>query len=159
MDLPRSMTKDTTMQTSVKEAVLSEKNAPQEKCSEVAEARPTAAELEEKFMAALQRLAGPGVELTEEKVRELIASLTPEQRQELRAEGQGLRSELLRSADDYHDELQQFRKELNNMSEKSDLPVEKDGEHLTKKVVSCSRVDTDIPLRSNVLGRHSTSYG
>ena len=113
-----------------------------------AERKQAVAEKEAKFMAALQRFVGPDVELTEDKVREVIQTLTPEQRQELMSEGQELKEELL-TGDGHDQEVALFRKEVNDRAEKADLPVEKDGEHLTKKV----RPSTSAPLAPARLAR------
>jgi len=101
------------------------------------QSKQSVADKEAKFMAALQRMVGPDVELTDAKVREVIGTLTPEQRAELVSEGQDLREELVTG--DHEDAVQLFRKEVNDRAEKSDLPVEKDGEHLAKKVQSFMR--------------------
>mmetsp|Transcript_20819 Transcript_20819/g.49882 ORF Transcript_20819/g.49882 Transcript_20819/m.49882 type:complete len:467 (+) Transcript_20819:41-1441(+) len=103
---------------------------------------PSVADKEAKFMAALQRHVGAGVELTEDKVRETIAAMTPEQRQELMSEGHDLKKELL-TGNGHEEELQLFKKELNDRAEKADLPVEQDGDHLTRKVVSFMQRSSD----------------
>ena len=51
-------------------------------------------------------------------------------------EGKALKAELHSRPDDYSDEIEVFRDELNKRAEASDLPVEKDGEHLGKKIVA-----------------------
>ena len=110
------------------------KAAPEGKVIETAESKQTVAYKDAKFLAALQRFVGADVELTEEKVRATIASMTPEQREALMTEGQDLKEELLTNSSEHEEELQLFRKEINDRAEQADLPVEKDGEHLTKKV-------------------------
>ena len=105
-----------------------------DKVVESAADKQSVADKEAKFLAALQRFVGADVELTEEKVRETIASMTPEQREELMSEGQSLKEELLTNSGEHEEELQLFRKEINARAEQADLPVEKDGDHLTKKV-------------------------
>lgn len=114
------------------------------------QAKASVADKEARFMAALQKFVGPDVELTEEKVRETIASMTPEQRQELMAEGQDLKTELLTSGE-HEEELQLFRKEVNDRAEQADLPVEKDGEHLSKKVVAFMQGSADAMPTSYIL--------
>jgi len=126
------------------------KTSPEGKVMQPAERKQMVAEKEAKFMAALQRFVGPDVELTEDKVREVIQTLTPEQRQELMSEGQDLKEELL-TGDGHDEEVALFRKEVNDRAEKADLPVEKDGEHLTKKVLSFMQGSSDAMPVANVL--------
>ena len=107
------------------------------------------ADMESKFMQALQKEMGD-VEITEESVREYIAKMTPEQRQRLSAEGQDLKTELLTNSE--HDqELQVFRNELNSKAEAAGLPVEKDGEHLGKKLLAHMRTTNEAPSHLLVL--------
>ena len=96
-----------------------------------------AEETEAQFMAALAREIGvPQEELTDEAVRAAMAKLSPAQLQKLAEEGKALKAELHSRPDDYSDEIEVFRDELNKRAEASDLPVEKDGEHLGKKIVA-----------------------
>jgi len=66
------------------------------------------------------------------------------------SEGQDLKEELLTN-DDHEESLQLFRKEVNDRAEKADLPVEKDGDHLTKKVVGFMLSSSDAMPTSFVL--------
>ena len=103
-------------------------------------------EMESNFMAALQRAVGD-VELTEENVRKAIAQMTPEERQKLQLEGQGLKQEILTSSE-CSAEQEVFRKEVNERAAAAGLPVEKDGEHLGKKVrlARASKCCAHLPL-------------
>lgn len=113
------------------------------------EKKTEVADMESKFMQALQKEMGD-VEITEESVREYIAKMTPEQRQRLSAEGQDLKTELLTNSE--HDqELQVFRNELNSKAEAAGLPVEKDGEHLGKKLLAHMRTTNEAPSHLLVL--------
>ena len=101
------------------------------------EEKRAAEETEAQFMAALAREIGvPQEELTDEAVRAAMAKLSPAQLQKLAEEGKALKAELHSRPDDYSDEIEVFRDELNKRAEASDLPVEKDGEHLGKKIVA-----------------------
>lgn len=100
-------------------------------------------------MKALQREMGD-VEITEESVREYIAKMTPEQRLRLQNEGKDLKRELLTN-DDHKEELQVFRKEVNAKAEAAGLPVEKDGEHLGRKLLTHMRTSTEAPPHFLVL--------
>ena len=89
-------------------------------------------EKESRFMAALQAMVG-GTELTEEAVRAGIANLTPQQRQQLIAEGQGLKRDLL-TKQEYVEDRHLYFREVNRGADQADLPVDKDGAFLAKKV-------------------------
>lgn len=106
-------------------------------------------DMESKFMQALQKEMGD-VEITEESVREHIAKMTPEQKSRLAAEGQDLKQELLTNGD-HEQELEIFRKELNTKAAAAGLPVEKDGEHLGKKLLGHMRTSTEAPSHLLVL--------
>ena len=110
---------------------------------EEAKPKPDAAQAEAGFMKALQREMGD-VEITEASVREYIAKMTPEQRLRLQNEGKDLKQELLTNTD-HKEELQVFRKEVNAKAEAAGLPVEKDGEHLGRKLLTHMRTSTDAP--------------
>lgn len=99
-------------------------------------------EQEARFLAALQRMTGL-TEVTEDNVRKAMESLTPEQREELAKEGQGLKEELLTNADEHTEELAIFRKEVNERADAADLPIEKDGEHLAKKMIAYMKTSID----------------
>ena len=71
--------------------------------------------------------------LTDEAVRAAMASCRPAT---ARRGGQGAEAELHSRPDDYSDEIEVFRDELNKLGRASDLPIEKDGEHLGKKIVA-----------------------
>ena len=104
------------------------------------EEKRAAEETEAQFMAALAREIGvPQEELTDEAVRAAMAKLSPAQLQKLAEEGKALKAELHSRPDDYSDEIEVFRDELNKRAEASDLPVEKDGEHLGKKIAAYMR--------------------
>ena len=111
--------------------------------------KPDPAEAEAGFMKALQREMGD-VEITEESVREYIAKMTPEQRLRLQNEGKDLKRELLTN-EDHKEELQVFRKEVNAKAEAAGLPVEKDGEHLGRKLLTHMRTSTEAPPHFLVL--------
>ena len=111
--------------------------------------KPDAAEAEAGFMKALQREMGD-VEITEASVREYIAKMTPEQRLRLQNEGKDLKRELLTN-EDHKEELQVFRKEVNAKAEAAGLPVEKDGEHLGRKLLTHMRTSTEAPPHFLVL--------
>lgn len=96
--------------------------------------QPSMQQMEGNFMAALQRMMG-GVELTDENVRAAIAGMSAEQRQQLAREGQDLKRELLTNSD-LTQEQDIYRREVNQRAEAAGLPVEKDGEHLGKKVIA-----------------------
>jgi len=104
---------------------------------------------ESKFMQALQKEMGD-VDITEDSVREYIAKMTPEQKQRLTAEGQDLKEELLTNSD-HEQQLQVFRKEVNSKAEAAGLPVEKDGEHLGKKLLAHMRTSNEAPSHLVVL--------
>ena len=89
---------------------------------------------EARFLAALQAMMGD-VELTDESVRQAIAKMTPEQKQQLMqdAGGQQLKRELLTNEETKQDRSLYF-KEVNRSAEAAGLPVDKDNSHLTKKV-------------------------
>ena len=106
-------------------------------------------DMESKFMQALQKEMGD-VEITEESVREHIAKMTPEQKTRLATEGQDLKQELLTNGD-HEAELDIFRKELNTKAAAAGLPVEKDGEHLGKKLLGHMRTSTEAPSHLLVL--------
>ena len=89
-------------------------------------------EKESRFLSALQAMVG-GVELTEESVRSAIASLTPAQRQQLLAEGQDLKRDLL-TKQEHVEDRNLYIKEVNRSADQADLPVDKDGAFLAKKV-------------------------
>ena len=118
------------------------KQAEEPKAEEV-KSKPDAAEAEAGFMKALQREMGD-VEITEASVREYIAKMTPEQRLRLQNEGKDLKQELLTNSD-HKEELQVFRKEVNAKAEAAGLPVEKDGEHLGRKLLTHMRTSVDAP--------------
>merc|ERR1719285_232690 len=113
------------------------------------------ADMESKFMQALQREMGD-VEITEASVREYIAKMTPEQRERLMSEGKDLKHELLTNSD-HEEELNVFRKELNAKAEAAGLPVEKDGEHLGKKLLAHMRTSTEQPSQLLVLDAIASS--
>jgi len=119
--------------------------------------KETAAAKEARFMAALEKMIGG--EVTEDKLREAIERLTPEQRAELMAEGgNDLKQELVTNPE-HAAELNLFRKEVNGRADAADLPVEKDGEHLAKKIVAFmanSSVALPLPLLRVALA--STPY-
>ena len=102
-----------------------------------------AVDMESRFMKALQEEMGD-VEITEASVREYIAKMTPEQRQRLQSEGKDLKQELVTNTD-HKEELQVFRKEVNAKAEAAGLPVEKDGEHLGRKLLTHMKTSTDSP--------------
>ena len=87
---------------------------------------------EARFLSALQAMVG-GAELTEDSVRSAIASLSPAQRQQLLAEGQDLKRDLLTNQERKEDRNLYF-KEVNNSADQAGLPVDKDGAFLAKKV-------------------------
>jgi len=94
---------------------------------------------EARFLAALQAMMGD-VELTDESVRQAIAKMTPEQKQQLMqdAGGQQLKRELLTNEETKQDRSLYF-KEVNRSAEAAGLPVDKDNSHLTKKVRRAQR--------------------
>jgi len=109
----------------------------------VLEEKTNVLDMESKFMQALQREMGD-VEITEESVREHIAKMTPEQRQRLMSEGKDLKHEILTNSE-HDEELQIFRQEVNAKAEAAGLPVEKDGEHLGRKLLTHMRTTTEAP--------------
>lgn len=118
------------------DAELAQKTADQLKVApaggEQEETKLSVADMESGFMLALQKALG-GSELTEEAVRKAILEMSPEQRAALAKEGSSLKREIL-TKPEYTEEQQMFRSEVNERAEKAGLPVEKDGEHLGKKV-------------------------
>lgn len=94
---------------------------------------------EARFLAALQAMMGD-VELTDESVRQAIAKMTPEQKQQLMqdAGGQQLKRELLTNEETKQDRSLYF-KEVYRSAEAAGLPVDKDNSHLTKKVRRAQR--------------------
>jgi len=114
-------------------------------------------EMESSFMAALQRAIGD-VELTEDNVRKAIAQMTPEERQKLQLEGQGLKQEILTSSE-CEAEQEVFRKEVNERAAAAGLPVEKDGEHLGKKILAFMNTSVEsIPQIVMLSAVASTPY-
>ena len=87
---------------------------------------------EQRFLAALQKMMG-GIELTEENVRDQMAKLTPQQKQELMMEGQDLKRDLM-TKKECQEERTMFFKEVNHNAEQAGMPVSKDNDFLTKKV-------------------------
>lgn len=83
-------------------------------------------------MATLQAMVG-GAELTEETMRSAIASLTPSQRRKLVLESRDLKRELLTKRE-HAEERNIYFKEVNRSADDADLPVDKDGTYLAKKV-------------------------
>lgn len=94
--------------------------------------KPADAEKESRFMATLQEMVG-GAELTEETMRSAIASLSPAQRRKLLSEGRDLKRDLLTKQEHTEDRNLYF-KEVNRSADQADLPVDKDGSYLAKKV-------------------------
>ena len=83
-------------------------------------------------MAALQKMVG-GVELTEDTMRSAIASLTPSQRRQLMMESQDLKRDLM-TKQEHKEDRNLYFKEVNRSADMHDLPVDKDGSYLAKKV-------------------------
>jgi len=83
-------------------------------------------------MTALQRIMG-GAELTDDSVRTAIANLTPAQRQQLLAEGQDLKRDLL-TKQEHAEERNLYFNEVNRSADRAGLPVDKDGAFLAKKI-------------------------
>lgn len=83
-------------------------------------------------MQALQRMVGDA-ELTEDTVRAAIASLTPDQRRQLLVEGQDLKRDILTKEECTEDRNLYF-KEVNRSADQADLPVDKDGSFIAKKI-------------------------
>jgi len=121
------------------------------------EQKLSAAEMETGFMAALQKALG-GSELTEEAVRKAILEMTPEQRAALAKEGSSLKREIL-TKPEYDEEQKMFRSEINERAEKAGLPVEKDGEHLGKKILTFMQTSSEaIPKLTMLSTIASTPY-
>lgn len=93
----------------------------------------TTDEKEQRFMQALKRMMGCTGEPTEEEIRKAITGLTQEQRQELLAEGQDLKKDLLNKPD-LADNRKVFFSEVNTGADQAGMPISKDGEFLAKKV-------------------------
>ena len=108
------------------------------------EEKRTPEEMEAQFMAALAPHLN-GAEPTNENVAAVIEKMTPEQRQALAQQGRGLRSELMSKPQKYADETAAYRKVVNDAAEKQGLPVEKDGEHLGKKIAAFMQAALDRP--------------
>ncbi len=111
------------------------------------EEKRTPEEMEAQFMAALAPHLN-GAEPTNENVAAVIEKMTPEQRQALAAQGRGLRSELMSKPQKYADETAAYRKVVNDAAEKQGLPVEKDGEHLGKKIAAFMQASRRILCES-----------
>jgi hypothetical protein len=99
-------------------------------------------EKEARFMTALQRIMG-GAELTDDSVRTAIANLTPAQRQQLLAEGQDLKRDLL-TKQEHAEERNLYFNEVNRSADRAGLPVDKDGAFLAKKVRCLRRVHPSL---------------
>lgn len=108
-------------------------------------AEPAAEDKEARFLAALQRMMG-GEELTDEGVRSAMASLTSEQRQELLRESKGLKQDLM-TKEEHKDDRVKFLGEINRSAEANDMPVDKDGEFLAKKVQAYMSESSEEPSR------------
>ena len=107
-------------------------------------------------MAALQRMVG-GAELTEDTMRTAIASLTPEQRRQLLSEGQDLKRDLL-TKQELTEKRNLYFKEVNRSADKADLPVDKDGAFIAKKVRLSAHTAASLrhlcaSLRADLLAR------
>jgi len=102
------------------------------------------AEKESRFMTALQKMMGD-TELTEDSMRSAIANLTTQQRQQLLAEGQGLKRDILTKHDYAHERTLYFS-EVNRSADEAGMPVDKDGAFLAKKISEfMSRSCEEIP--------------
>jgi len=100
---------------------------------------------ESRFLAALQRMMG-GAELSDEGVRHAIGKLTPKQRQELIAEGQGLKRDLLTKAE-HSSERSLYFQEVNRTADHAGMPVDKDGLFLAKKISAFMETSSDkVPM-------------
>ena len=114
-------------------------------------------DMEGGFMAALQKALG-GAEMSEEAVRKAIMEMSPEQRAALAKEGSSLKREIL-TKPEYTEEQQVFRSEINERAEKAGLPVEKDGEHLGKKILAFMHTSSAaIPQLTLLSALASTPY-
>ena len=83
-------------------------------------------------MTALQEMTGCDLD-DEASVRSAIASLTPLKRQQLLAQGQELKRDLL-TKQEHAEERSLYFDEVNRSADQAGLPVDKDGAFLAKKV-------------------------
>ena len=98
---------------------------------------PSTSDKEARFLAALQSMMG-GAELTDEAVRDAIAKMTPEQKQQLMKEagGEDLKRDMLTKDENKQDRNLYFQ-EVNKSADMAGLPIDKDNDHLAKKVRRC----------------------
>mmetsp|Transcript_13937 Transcript_13937/g.35982 ORF Transcript_13937/g.35982 Transcript_13937/m.35982 type:complete len:486 (-) Transcript_13937:149-1606(-) len=104
---------------------------------------PGSTSTEARFLAALQKMMG-GAEMTDDAVRQAIAKMTPEQKQQLMHEagGQELKREMLTNEDSKQDRNLYFQ-EVNRTAEEAGLPVDKDNTHLAKRISTFMQGSSD----------------
>jgi len=104
---------------------------------------------EDRFMQALQKMLGVS-ELTEDGMRDAIAKLTPEQRQQLLAEGQDMKKDIMTKKENT-EERKLYLKEVNRSADENGMPVDKDSQFLGTKVVAFMQTSSDDIPHSQLL--------